>query len=45
MTLAWIVDGVVRCCSDLCGDCDKREEHGCVPVEVREKSLPEEDKL
>lgn len=35
MTLAWIDEnGTVRCCSDMCDGCDKREEHGCVPVTV-----------
>lgn len=35
MTLAWIDEnGTVRCCSDLCDGCDKREEYGCVQVTV-----------
>lgn len=35
MTLAWIDEnGTVRCCSDMCGGCDKRGQYGCVQVTV-----------
>ena len=46
MALAWIENGVVRCCSDVCEKdatcCKQREVYGCVPVKVTRVELETE---
>lgn len=41
MPLAWIEDRKILFCSNRCGECDKKEQYGCVPVMVVRGNLRE----